>query len=349
MMLIKPMLDEYVAGLEKNWIDERHHTVGAPEVGQCIRKTWFVKHADDPDFGFTQDPNYVDRWGAKMRGTVIEDEFWYPAVKAGVEKFGGQLLLAGPDQKTLYKDYLSATPDGLVIPKKGNCFVVECKSMDPRTNTARLPKLEHTFQVQIQLGLIREIYGEEPGYKPDYGILTYTDASWWDEVQEFTIEFDPAVYEQAKVRAEMIMTTDDPFHLEQEGVIAGGVDCEYCQFVGACRKTQVDIVKGLPETTSPSHEEIDEMQSIVVEYRIAKEVADEADQNKKRLEAKVKGWLRDHEKRNIAANDFVVSWSTVAGRQSWSINNLVEAAKEAGVDIEPFRREGNPYDRLTIK
>ncbi len=95
--------------------------------------------------------------------------------------------------------------------------------------------------------------------------------------------------------------------------------------------------------------QIDEMQSIVVEYRIAKEVADEADQNKKRLEAKVKGWLRDHEKRNIAANDFVVSWSTVAGRQSWSINNLVEAAKEAGVDIEPFRREGNPYDRLTIK
>ena len=46
---IKSMLDAHVAANGKTWEHDRDLTVGASEVGQCLRKTWFAKNGVDPD------------------------------------------------------------------------------------------------------------------------------------------------------------------------------------------------------------------------------------------------------------------------------------------------------------
>ncbi len=69
---IKSMLDAHVAANGKTWEHDRDLSVGASEVGQCLRKTWFAKTGIDPD------PDYVDRYGAKLRGDLIENHHWEP-------------------------------------------------------------------------------------------------------------------------------------------------------------------------------------------------------------------------------------------------------------------------------
>ena len=45
---IKSMLDAHVAANGKVWEHDRTLTVGASEVGQCLRKTWFAKNGIKP-------------------------------------------------------------------------------------------------------------------------------------------------------------------------------------------------------------------------------------------------------------------------------------------------------------
>ena len=42
--------------------------------------------------------------------------------------------------------------------------------------------------------------------KPTHAVLSYTDASFWNDVKEFVIPFDPQTYEVAQERATKIMT-----------------------------------------------------------------------------------------------------------------------------------------------
>ena len=58
-----------------------------------------------------RDEGFVDTWGARARGTVFEDRFWVPAMRA---PFGKRLKYAGRYQRTFSKDFLTATPDGLI-------------------------------------------------------------------------------------------------------------------------------------------------------------------------------------------------------------------------------------------
>ena len=57
---IKRMLNDYIGATPKAWAHDRASTVGANEVGQCARKTWFTKQ-DAP-----HDADYEDRHGARV-------------------------------------------------------------------------------------------------------------------------------------------------------------------------------------------------------------------------------------------------------------------------------------------
>ena len=50
--------------------ERRASTVGASEIGQCARKTFYLKRGDAE-----RDPEYFDSWGAALRGSVIERAF----------------------------------------------------------------------------------------------------------------------------------------------------------------------------------------------------------------------------------------------------------------------------------
>ena len=90
----------------------RENTVGASEIGQCARRVFFAKNAGDFVYGAASDEDYVEAWGAALRGCLIEDHFWTPALRT---RFGNKLLYAGDEQKTFVLGFTSATPDGLLM------------------------------------------------------------------------------------------------------------------------------------------------------------------------------------------------------------------------------------------
>lgn len=350
MLSIKAAVDAHAARSNRVWDEDRSQTVGASEIGQCARKTWFAKFAADE--AIPQDDDYDDRWGAKVRGTVYEAEWWAPALRA---QFGDQLIYAGDDQRTLFLDYLSATPDGMIrdLPADAlthlgvadigsDTVAVECKTIDPRTKIDR-PKPEHVHQVIVQLGLLRAT----TVYQPHWGLLSYTDTSFWDEVHEFPIAFDPQIFAASLDRAAQIMTATDPFSLRPEGRIAGGRECEFCPFRKACGLTQARRAEATNGAIVPP-EEAAPILAKARQVNAHKAVASREEAAAKVLEEEIKQDLSRLKARAIAHDGEKVAWSAVKGRESTDLKALRSAAEAEGFDVSRFIRSGAPGDRLTI-
>jgi hypothetical protein len=347
MSFLRPYLDTYAVTMNRFDPQDRIHTVGASDVGQCERKVYWTKNLGDPDYGAPVDDDYVDSYGAKLRGTVMENSFWAPALKAA---FGERLLFAGEDQQTFFSGYLSATPDGMLIKLTdeeraaiaadcGTEVMCEAKSYDPRTNLAD-PKTENVFQTHVQMGLVREL----TQWKPTHSILSYTDASWWNEGKEFIIEFDPQIYANAKKRAERIMTATSAEQLQPEGWIGGGKDCEYCPFTKACgvERRRVPDDK-LLKSFDPAF--VDEVTKLARAIKQMDAAIDSESAIMRDMQERLKTLLRNHQARKVPG---IVSWSSVKGRSGWDNKAIREAAIEAGVDLSPYATEGEPSDRLQI-
>jgi hypothetical protein len=346
-MIIKQTLDAYAASLDKSWDHDRTSTVGASEVGQCARKVFWLKNENDSARRVERDPEYQDSWGARMRGTVIEDAFWQPAMKA---RFGDRLIYSGKEQKTFVLNYLSATPDGMIndlteeeskqIGVVANCVMVECKTADPRTNLASA-KQANVFQTQVQMGLVRELH--DFSYRPTHSVLSYIDASFWSDVKEFVIAFDERIYETAKERAMQIMTADSGADLKPEGWIAGAKECNYCPFTKACGIERRNLpFQDIAPIDAQFAEEITQMARQLRTFEAGR---DGLDAEYRGLQEAIKARLREKGVKKIPG---VVNWSQVKGRGSYDAKAIREAAAGAGVDIEQFATVGEPSDRLAI-
>lgn len=336
--MIREALEQFAAASAKTWQHDRSQTVGASEVGQCARRVFFLKNEDDVVYGARRNEDHEDGWGAKVRGTIYENHWWEPALRAA---YGDSLLYAGADQRTFVSGYLSATPDGLLL-KEPEPVLLECKTADPRTNLAEA-KPEHVYQVQVQMGLVREL----TNHRPVKGIISYTDTSFWNEIKEFEVEFDPAVFAQAKARAAAIMTARGPDELKPEGYIAGGRECDLCPFSGACGKLRADRVPdGAADEVDPAT--VEQVAALAHQIKARKANADAAALETKQLEEELRDVLAGAGTRKVAGKDFSVSWAALKGRPSWDHKALREAAAAAGVDVDSFQTAGDPSDRLTI-
>lgn len=340
--MIKEALTKYVSAIEKIWEHDRTATVGASEIGRCARQTYYMKKSKwQPAKGEPKG------WGARTRGTVMEDAFWYPAMRG---MYGDRLKMAGPEQKSLVMPPLSSTPDGLItqLPRnalehlgvkdiKSDCILVECKTIDPRVNL-REARLENTFQVQVQLGVVRAM----TAWKPEYAVISYTDASFWDEVKEFPVKFDPKVFGSAKLRATKILTAEHPAELQPEGWIAGGDDCEYCPFTKECGVTR----RSVPQVEAAADPQFAaEVTDMCRDAIVTKDQAEALEALLKEKQQAIKDRMREKSVRKVPG---VVVWSSVKGRVSYDYKGITEAAERAGVDIEEFSTVGEPTDRLQI-
>lgn len=361
MLSIKAALEEHAARTSRVFSGDRKQTVGASEVGQCARKVWYSKFEGEGDADgvlHDRDEDYVDGWGARVRGTVYEDAWWAPAMKA---RFGDDLLFSGPDQKTLYSDYLSATPDGLVVNQpadalahlkarsgpvvdiEGDAVAIECKTIDPRVKLDE-PKPEHRFQIIVQLGLIRET----TNYAPMWGVVAYTDTSFWNEVLEFPVRFDEGVYAVAKERARAIMTASFAEDLRPEGWIAGGKECDFCAFAGPCGlidQVRLARLKDIKEIDPEIAQAIETKATVV---RLAKNNAAAEIAQAREKEVEIKDLLAKAGVRSFKRGAVSVSWSSVKGRPSYDNKALREAAEASGLDLAQFTTVGDPTDRMTI-
>jgi hypothetical protein len=333
--MISEIMNDYALANQKQWSHDRSQTVGASEIGQCARKVYWLKNENDPRYGVARNSDYVDTWGPRERGSSYEAHFWYPAMQA---HFGSALLFAGPHQKTFVSGFLSATPDGMVWkPEAGECFMTECKTVDPRTNLTTA-KDENVYQTHVQMGVVREL----TNFQPTHSILSYTDASFWDEVKEFTIPFDEAIYKSAKERAAMIMTATDAADLKPEGFITGGRECDRCPFSDAC---------GIARRSVPEHnatydpEFAAEIAELTGEILLLEADHDAIGNDIRTRQDELKTRLREAGVKKIPG---VVSWSSIKGRTSYNNKAIQEAAIAAGIDIEQFKTTGEASDRLTI-
>ena len=341
-MIIKEALDAYATSLKKEWSHDRKETVGASEIGACARRTWFVKRSPElPE-------SAASSYGAALRGNIIEDNFWVPALRA---KYAENFMFGGSDQRTLTDEFLSATPDGLLVdlPRdflsrfniedmESDCVITEAKSIDPRVDL-RKEKEQHAFQVQVQLGLMNE----KTNYKPKYAIISYIDASFLHEITEFVIKYDPKIFEHAKVRAKEILSSESPEDLQPEGWILGGKECDYCPFVRICNALRQDVPEDDKKDVSP--EIFDKVKGLCSDYFDITGAIDSAKETQRTLQENIKEILRAQEVRKIPG---LVTWSTQKGRQSYDMKALKEAAIAAGIDIEKFSTVGEATDRLTV-
>lgn len=342
--IVKQALDSYAHSNPTTFSNDRSQTLGASEVGQCARKMFYLKNEIDPQQHIERDVDYNDGWGARMRGTVFENKFWVPAMRA---RFGDKLKFAGEEQTPLVSGFLSATPDGLLtdlspgiqqaIGVQTDCVLVECKTVDPRTNLVEA-KDENIFQTHVQMGLMREL----THWKPTHSIISYTDASWWNDVKEFVVAFDPKIFEHAKTRAMTVMTALDAGELKPEGWIAGGRECRYCPFTGPCGVER----RNLPFQEQPVDPQFAaEIRDLALGLKAYERERDYQDEQVREMQERIKNRLREKGVKKIPG---VVSWSPVKGRQGYHMAALLDAAEAAGIDTAQYATEGTPGDRLTI-
>src|SRR3974390_508340 len=180
MSIVAKAVKEYVESKKKEWPHDRRQTIGASEIGQCARKIFCLKFEDDPDMAVPRDPDAHDSWGARERGTLIENHLLVPAMR---QKYNHLAMFMGEEQKTFFDTYLTPTPDCLL--KNGDLVLVEFKTIDPRVQLLE-PKPEHVYQAQVQMGILNAL-GE---YQVKKAIVSYTDASFFSETKEFELEFD---------------------------------------------------------------------------------------------------------------------------------------------------------------
>jgi hypothetical protein len=350
--VIKEILDGYVTANRRVFVD-REQTVGASEIGQCARRVYYEKMFGDAHYGVERDADFTDSWGAMTRGSAYEQQLWYPALKAC---FGDKLLYAGPEQRTLAVECLSATPDGLLIDQprdllkpfgitdlgKTGELVVECKTIDPRVRLDQA-KAEHAYQTQVQIGLLREL----TPHRPQYALIAYGDASFWDDITEFVITFDPQIYANAKARAAQIMLAMDARELEPEGWIAGGKECDRCPFTRACGQER----RAIPGVTDAQADpqfvaEIGDLARAAKAHDIEVENATAA---LRTIQHRIRERLREKGLRRVNGGGARVSWSPVTGRASIDLEQLRAGAAAAGFDLKPYEKVREPSDRLTIQ
>lgn len=349
MLDFNKMFDDYAKSIEKEWAHDRSKSVGASEVFACWRQVFFKKRGNE--LGFDPDPDYVQRWGATARGNLIENYHVVPAIMNNIPA-GVEAKLMGDEQETLHVGRNSATPDGLLcnLPKdalkkygvddiKSTRVMFEIKSIDSRASL-KTEKRIHRGQAITQMGVIRELTEREED-KPNYCVILYVDASFYDVMTVFVVEYDAKVWESAKARANRLWTTNDPSVFPPEGKFEG--ECDYCAFKHECAKVTQD---GIPEGQL-KNDPIDELDDYIKQYADAAVRANKAEKEKKVIGQTIKELLTERDIKAYKNDDAgsSVSWSFVSGRQVFD----KDAAIADGVDIDKYMKRGAGFDRLLVK
>jgi hypothetical protein len=304
-------------------VHDRSTTVGASESYACLRKVWFDKNQ----------PVESDGWGFFARGHLCE-EWLVDHIRKSIPD-DWQLLYAGDDQVTLKNGRLSSTSDGLLVTPDED-IAVELKSLDPRSNFDK-PKPQHVQQMHVQMGM----YREKTGHRPERGLLIYLDASDFSHIVEHWIEYDPAVYANAKRRADQVFTAPHAASLPAEGALAN--ECRYCSHTEPCGQA---VVQSYPTGDDAVPEDgVQTLDELVHERAGLVAEMDDLKTEKGVLEERIKVLLRQYNARAVKGDDWSVSYALIAPRKSLD----TKALEAAGVDLEPFYKEGKPSERLTIK
>ena len=247
-----------------------------------------------------------------------------------------ELLHAGKDQITLRDDLISGTPDGVLKTPTGEYVGLEIKSIDPRSNLTK-PKAAHLQQVNVQMGLWRATNK----YEIDRTYLLYVNASDYEDIRVFEVEYDAALYQRQKERAKEIFETA-PALLPAEGAYDG--ECRYCAFTQACGEA---VLVTMPQKKNPelSDDQLDVLKALATELKQQETRLADTKALIGELKERLKVFLREADARSYTGDWFEISYARVKGRETLD----KKALEEAGIELSPFMKKSDDSDRLTIK
>ena len=245
--LLAPIIAASVKAKVDTWPDfqgnelDRTKYVSASSTGKCARQVYFAKHADPLTKG-----NFP--WGYGQRGH--SHEAWV------VEQLNNSVsdtnfLLVGDAQRSFFAGDQSGTPDGLAKEANRN-YLLEFKSIDPRTNLKYLPKMVALKQCVQNMDLIEHCWD----IKLEGALLLYSNCSDYSLMYEYWIDRDQPEVQQMMLdleeRAVLINNATAPDQLEAEGIHTG--DCRLCSYKAVCSATveQTQMEKNRYEQLSKS-------------------------------------------------------------------------------------------------
>jgi CRISPR/Cas system-associated exonuclease Cas4 (RecB family) len=224
---LKPLLTDVVSRQSKRWPTydgntlDRGKFVTSSEIGKCARMVKYGKVLEPVEgfgkygWGFAQRGHSVEAWVVQQLHNIPGHEF----------QFGGE------KQVSFYDGAQAGTPDH-VLSVDGDVWVIDYKSIDPRTNISNLPKPEHVSQVIQNMDLVEACLDVDT----KGGLLVYINASDFSEIYEYVIDRNsPNVGEHMvylERRAKSIIEAESPDDLEPEGLYNG--QCKTCVFTDHC-------------------------------------------------------------------------------------------------------------------
>jgi len=311
-------------------IHDRSTTAGASELSGCIRAVLFSKN------GTKKDSGYRDSRGYALRGDTLENHFVVPLLRSVADALGAELRFAGDEQRTLVSGRLSATPDAILILPDGRVINIEIKTFDPRANIPLSGKSNHRIQNQIQMGLLRE-----EGFDVDQTWLIYLNCSNFEDIRIVEVDFDPEAFVYMKVRAEQAFTAA-PHEVPAEGAMTD--ECKYCAYTEACGQA---VRNSMPSQKNPDLpvSQVATLEELVSKLREHDVIQTESKRLVTEVKEALKIFLRENDVKNYRGDDYEVSYSTVAGRESLDR----KALEAAGIELSPYLKRSDDSDRLTVK
>lgn len=331
---------------------DRIDTVGASEIGSCARQVYWRKSGLAPDQDFEQG------YGALERGNCVED--WYvDTLRRFIDenKPPYDMIWTGKHQKTIVRGSQSATPDGLIVPHIGeslslfdeateNTFETsapvyqEIKSMDPRSFEHLVqPQHGHRLQCIQGMDLVRSL----SPYNPDYAVITYVNASFYDDKKVFVIPFDQATADHLRVRASSIMydfKPDKPPVPEER--LRGGKYCQYCEFLERCWDQTADKIRTREQPLSDTGDAAaKDLVNTIVE---ARDLIDKYTTVKKEAEFNLSELLSDEKTFRAKGSFGTVSVFKPKPRKVYD----TKAMERDGIDISKYESDSQSRPRISI-
>lgn len=344
----KGMFQAHVDANQKVWDHDRQSTLGASEAFACLRKAWFDKKGEEA--GYEPDADFVQGWGAAERGNTMEEHWVVPVLEtrnpAGTHFHFG----SNEDQVTYVYGNNSATPDGLytgcskdalslygVEDIESDCFLVEIKSVDPRSKLDE-EKAVHHGQVQQQLGIIRAM----TEYKPMYGVIIYVNASFYDEINVFVVRFDEDYWRSARIRAKQLLAAKDAKDIYAEGIIMDA--CDYCKWKTACATVNKAAVPTKERKEAFTEGQLAELRELAREERQADQAMKDAKDRRDDLRADIKEMLARAQTKKASDDHFKISWTWQDGRETID----TKAMEADGIDLTKYKKKGNGFEKMSI-
>lgn len=223
---------------------DRSTMVTSSEASNCPRRIWYAKQRKSRPLG---------TWGFAERGHSVEA---WVVQRLRWATTDWKISYIGDDQRSFVDaaSKLSGTPDGLLTKEQGGVVygvTLEIKSIDPRLNKANLPKAGHVPQTHQNTYLLGLAF-------PDVimlgSVLVYVDASNFESVDEFLIDYEPTVVEEHKVLSKQVFGATEVTDLPALGMYRE--ECKLCDDRLKCNRDITAERKANAAASAPSEGEV---------------------------------------------------------------------------------------------